>query len=468
MSHGTRLKENSLGVGESIIMGVAGTAPAFSIAATMSALAAAVGTLAPASLLYCGLIMFGVTFSYMHLNRMNPNAGASYAWVGSTFNPTLGFFAGWALLVASAVFMVSGTIPAATATLLLINPALADSPGVVTFVAAGWLLAVSAVIVKGIKPTSYSQIAMTGFELVILLVVVVAAVIKFGAAPAHPFSWQWLSATQFTPQLFATGALTSLFFFWGWDVTVNLNEETKNSSHAPGWGALWAMVIVLLLFMAFAAVSLLVLTDQEMQQSSTNIVFAIADKLFPKPWSYMAVLAVMLSSIGTLETSILQFTRTMYAQGRDGTLHSRYSILHKSWQTPWVATAVIAVFGVLFLFLSSCFPTVNLIIKDSINAIGFQVAFYYGLAGLACAWHSRKQASRLFDLILLIVWPVVSAAVLFFIAAYSIPTFDLTTNIVGIGGIAVGVVPLLINRGRQRKKETLILCAKRWIGRILS
>src|SRR5271156_2113495 len=103
MSQGNRLKENSLGIGESVIMGVAGTAPAFSVAATMSALAAAVGVLAPASLLYCGLIMFGVTFSYMHLNRMNPNAGASYAWVGSTFNPVLGFFAGWALLVASAV-----------------------------------------------------------------------------------------------------------------------------------------------------------------------------------------------------------------------------------------------------------------------------------------------------------------------------------------------------------------------------
>ena len=453
MSKDTRLKENALGTGESIIMGVAGTAPAFSIAATTSTLAAAVGTLAPASLLYCGLIMFGVTFAYMHLNRMSPNAGASYAWVGSIFNPVLGFFAGWALLVASAVFMVSGTIPAATATLLLIKPQLADNPAMVTFVAAGWLLAVSAVIVKGIKPTSYSQIVMTGLELAILVLVVVVAVIKFGAAPAHPFSWRWFSVAEFTPQLFATGALTALFFFWGWDVTVNLNEETKDSSHAPGRGALWAMVIVLLLFMAFASVSLLVLTDQELAQSSTNIVFAVADKLFPRPWSYMAVIAVMLSSIGTLETSILQFTRTMYAKGRDGVLHPRYAILHKTWQTPWVATAVIALFGTLFLFLSSYFPTVSLIIKDSVNAIGFQVAFYYGLAGLACAWHYRRRAFRsAHDLVVLILWPVVSAAFLFFIAAYSIPTFDLTTNVVGIGGIGIGVVPLLLNRKRLRSR----------------
>ncbi|MHB1238780.1 MAG: hypothetical protein ACYCY7_14580 [Gallionella sp.] len=112
MQQKARLKKDSLGTGESVVMGVAGTAPAFSIAATTATLAATVGTLAPASLLYCGLIMFGVTFSYMHLNRLNPNAGASYAWVGSIFNPVLGFFAGWALLVASSVFMVSATIPA--------------------------------------------------------------------------------------------------------------------------------------------------------------------------------------------------------------------------------------------------------------------------------------------------------------------------------------------------------------------
>lgn len=447
MQEKTQLHEDALGVGESVVMGVAGTAPAFSIAATTATLMAAVGTLAPATLLYCGLIMFGVTFAYIHLNRIIPNAGASYAWVGTVFHPILGFFSGWALLVASAVFMVSGTIPAATATLSLIRPDLAGDPAWVTFVAAGWLVVVSAIIVKGIKPTSYTQVLMTTIEVGILLLIVVAAIMQYSAAPAHPLTIAWFSATEFTPQLFATGALTALFFFWGWDVTVNLNEETRNATHAPGRGALWAMVIVLLLFMSFAAVTLLVLSDQEIERSSANIVLAIAEKLFPRPWSYMAVIAVMLSTVGTLETSILQFTRTMYAKGRDGVLHRRYAILHKTWRTPWVATLVITGFGLLFLFLSSYFPSVNQIIKVSVNAIGFQVAFYYGLAGFACAWHFRRRALQsTHDLLFLVLWPAASAMFLFFIALYSIPTFDLTTNIVGIGGIAIGIVPLWLNR----------------------
>ncbi|MDB5814205.1 MAG: amino acid permease family protein [Rhodocyclales bacterium] len=458
MSESTQLHKDALGVGESIVMGVAGTAPAFSIAATTAALMAAVGNLAPASLLYCGLIMFGVAFAYMHLNRINPNAGASYAWVAAAFHPALGFFAGWALLVASAVFMVSGTIPAATATLSLIRPDLANDPHWVTAVAALWLLAVSAVIIKGIKPTSYTQVAMSVVELLILLLIIVAAVIRYGAAPAHVPTLAWLSATQFTPQLFATGALTALFFFWGWDVTVNLNEETRDAAHAPGRGAMWAMVIVLLLFMAFASVTLLVLSDKEIEQSSTNIVLAVADKLFPKPWSYMAVIAVMLSTIGTLETSILQFTRTMYAKARDGALHRRYAVLHPVWRTPWAATLVIAALGLVLLFLSSYFPSVNQIIKASVNAIGFQVAFYYGLAGFACAWHFRKQAFRsVHDLVFLVLWPAASATFLFFVAAYSIPTFDLTTNVVGIGGIVIGIVPWWLNRRRATAIQSMPL-----------
>jgi len=202
--------------------------------------------------------------------------------------------------------------------------------------------------------------------------------------------------------------------------------------------------------MTFAVACLLVLSDAEIEHSSTNVVFAVPDKLFPRPWSYMAVLAVMLSTIGTLETSILQFTRTMYAKGRDGALHPRYAILHKSWKTPWVATSVIVVIGLVLLFLPSYFPSVNLIIKDSVNAIGFQVACYYSLAGFACMWHFRKTVFRSLDRFLfLFLWPAGSASFLTFIAIYSIPTFDMTTNVVGLGGIAIGVVPWALNRLRK-------------------
>jgi amino acid transporter len=441
-----QLAGNSLGIGESIVMGTAGAAPAFSLSAGTAALVASVGTLAPSSLLYCGLVMFGITLAFIHLNKVIVNAGASYAWVSHVFGRTFGFFSGWALLVASVVFMVSGSIPAATATLHLFAPQLIGHLGWVTFIAGLWITLIALVTIKGIKAASYLQVLMTGVELLILISIIVAGIYQFRLTPAHAFSWSWFSGAQFTPSLFATGALTAVFFYWGWDVTLNLNEETKNAKHAPGWGAFWSIVIIIALFVSFLVAALFVLSDEEMQRSSTNILFAISNKLFPQPWGDIAVISVILSTVGTIETTILQFTRTMYAQGRDKSLNACYAKLHPSWNTPWLASMMVWFFGVLLLLLSSYFSTVNVLIKDSVEVISFQVAFYYSLTGLACAWYYRSKWNNVRELFGYILWPMVSSFFLIFIAGYSIPTFDRITSIVGIGGILIGIVPYLLNR----------------------
>ena len=116
-----------------------------------------------------------------------------------------------------------------------------------------------------------------------------------------------------------------------------------------------------------------------------------------------------------------------------------------------MATAVITGIGLVLIFLSSLMPTVGELIKVSVNAIGFQVACYYSLAGFACAWHFRSEAMRSGDkFVFLFLWPALSAAFLVFIAIYSVPTFDWLTNVVGVGGILIGIVPFALNRMRQR------------------
>ncbi len=373
MAH--ELQKDALNLAHSVVMGVAGTAPSFSISATMATLIGAVGILAPASLLYCGFIMFGITFAYLHLNRVEANAGASYAWVSRVFNRTLGFFAGWTLLVASALFMVSATIPAGNATLLLFRPDLVDDQAAVTFVSLGWLVLVSAVVIRGIAITAAVQAVMTAVEIAILGIVIVTAAVKYGPSAVHQLTWADLSPRAFDPASFASGAVIALYFFWGWDVAVNLTEETRDSARAPGLGAVVAMVIITAAFTAFSAVVLIMMGDEEIGRAGTNVIFTVADKLFPRPWSYIAVLALMLSTIGTLETSILQFTRTMFAKSRDGVLHRHWARVHHAWRTPYVATLLIAGLGCALLLVSLLFQGVGEVLKASINAIGVQAAY---------------------------------------------------------------------------------------------
>ena len=60
MSQEKGLASGSLGTLESAVMGVAGSAPAFSVAVTTAVIVASVGVLSVGSVLYCGLIMFGI------------------------------------------------------------------------------------------------------------------------------------------------------------------------------------------------------------------------------------------------------------------------------------------------------------------------------------------------------------------------------------------------------------------------
>ena len=453
-----RLATGALGTFESAIMGIAGTAPAFSVAVTTAAIVASVGVLSVGSIFYCGLIMFGIMLAFIHLSKITPHAGAAYAWVGHVFGRKWGFFAGWGLLVASTFFMVSATIPAATSTLLLIAPELVESTTWVTFTAAVWLTLVTVVVTKGIKQASYAQIILTVIETVVVFALIIGAFIQYGSQPAHAPSFVWFSPFSFTPQLFATGALTAIFFYWGWDVTMNLSEEIrqgahKDALHPASQGAFWAMINLILFFIIMMIVVLIVLTDEEIAKANTNVLFAIASKLFAPPWNYLAVLSTILSTVGTIETQILQFSRSMFAMARDDMLHPRYARIHPEWQTPWVATFVIWFLGVLLLFSSSYLPTVKQILESSILAIGFQICFYMSLAGFACAWHYRtKLKGGAYNAVSYVLWPLFAALFMVFIALYSIPTFNLITNIMGIGGILMGFVPLFLGGLRRTNK----------------
>ena len=66
-------------------------------------------------------------------------------------------------------------------------------------------------------------------------------VIGFVRAPhiaVHAFSLSWLGFGHFSGiGGFAAAALVAAFYYWGWDVAANLNEETRPRAAPPGSAA---------------------------------------------------------------------------------------------------------------------------------------------------------------------------------------------------------------------------------------
>ena len=442
-SHEHKLAPNVLGLFESAVMGVAGSAPAYSIAASTALLVGAVGLAGPAALLYCGIAMFGIVFAFNYLGRTESNSGATYAWVRRGLHPALGYIAGWSLLMCSSIFMVAATLPAGSSFLGLFSEKLSNSKGWVTLFGTFFFLLMVAAVAFGVTITAKVQVIMSTIEVGLLALFAVLAI--FHGTKVHTFSWHWFSPSSFgTSQKFFAGALVAAFYYWGWDVTANLNEETKGSHKTPGQGAIIGMLITFLLFEVFTIGSNMVLSDKDITDNSANILGVLGQKVWPGTPGKLIVVAVLLSTVATLETQLIQVTRTMFSMGRDGTLARSFGKVHKKYKTPVFATLTITFVGIGLFVGSQFIGSLGTIMTDAIAAIGVQISIYYALAGYSVVVLFRKMIFKSFkNFILMGLWPLIGALFMTIMFIKVIPTLDNVTKIVGFGTIALGLIPML-------------------------
>ncbi|MFJ6630972.1 APC family permease [Streptomyces sp. NPDC091376] len=440
---GRGLQPNVLGTFDTIVMAVAGSAPAYSLAATTAVLVGAVGLAAPAALLYCAIPMLGIVLAFSRLGRIDVNAGASYSWVGRTLHPFLGFISGWALVVSATIFMVAGSLPAGAMTLALFDPGLAGNTALATAVGACWFLVMVLVVLGGARLTVRAQLLMSGVEILLLLLFLLAALLHKGSAVS--FDWSWLGFSHFDGASgFASGALIAAFYYWGWDVTSNLSEETRNSRRTAGLAALVGVGVVLLLFVAFTIAVNVILTSEQIKAGSGNVLGVLGDAIWPGVGGKLLIIAVLLSTVATLETTLIQVTRSLFAMGRDRTMPAALGTVHPRWNTPWVAIGVVGVVALVMFVAATALGTVGDILSDAVSAISLQIAVYYGLAGLAAvAAYRRMLLTSVKNFLLGGAWPLLGSAFMFWIFFESLGELSTASIAIGLGGLVVGVVPML-------------------------
>jgi amino acid transporter len=446
---------------DSAVMGMAGSAPGYSIAASTAVLFGAVGLAGPASLLYCGIAMFGIVWAFNYLGQSEVNAGASYAWVRRAIHPALGYIAGWSLVVSALIFMVAAALPAGSDTLDLFSSRLAASTGYVTIVGIAFFLLMVVAVLVGVKVTTRVQVIMSSVEVVILTVF--AALALTHGVRAHTFHWSWLSPRSFHGVGgFFSGALIAAFYYWGWDVTANLNEETRSAQKTPGIGGVLGMAVAFLLFESFTIGTNLVLSAKAVNAAGSNVLVVLGQQVWSGVGGKFIVLAVVLSTFGTLETTLIQGTRAIYAMGRDGTLPRSFGKVHAGWRTPWVTTLTFAVIAIALFLGSQFIGSVSNIMTDAINAIGEQVCVYYGLAGLsACVLFRRQILKSPKNFLLMGLWPFAGAVFMLVMLVRVVPSLNATENIVGLGAIAIGLVPMTIYWVKGREYFTVVPLAER-------
>jgi amino acid transporter len=101
------LKTGALGFVSNVVIGVASTAPAYSLAVSLGLVVALVGIASPAIMWLAFLPMLGIAVAYYYMNRADPDCGTSFTWVTRALGPHVGWMTGWAIIVADVIVMAS-------------------------------------------------------------------------------------------------------------------------------------------------------------------------------------------------------------------------------------------------------------------------------------------------------------------------------------------------------------------------
>ncbi len=433
------LRGGALGLIASTVIGIASTAPAYSLAATLGFIVAAVGLQTPVVVILAFIPILFVAIGYAELNRAVPDCGTTFTWATRAFGPRTGWMGGWGIIAADLLVMASLAQVAGQYVFLLFGAdGIGKDPtsGWVLLVGVLWIVVMTYICYRGIELSARFQEVLLSIELVMLAVFAVWALVRVASGDA-PAGHLTPSLSWFNPfaigsfSTFVSGVLLMLFIYWGWDSSVAVNEETSNPTRTPGRAAVISTVVLLVTYV------LVTLAAQSYAGIGTtgiglgnadnqgDVLSVLGSSVFGTSGmgsvlSHLLILMVLSSAAASTQTTILPTARTTLSMAVFQALPRSFARIHPRHLTPSVSTVAMGATSVV-LYVVMNFAAGGNVIADAVAAIGLWIAFYYGLTGFACAWYYRKtlrRSSR--ELWLQGIVPTLGGAMLFFALVWSI------------------------------------------------
>jgi amino acid transporter len=454
------LSKDDISLWGSTAIGLSSTAPVYSLTATLGLMAVAVGTHMPAAFLLAFIPMLFTAFAYKELNTEDPDCGTTFTWASKAFGKLTGWMGGWGMAVSGIVVLANLAQIAGKYLWLLIDKNLAENLVLTTITGVAFIAAMTWVNYRGIDIGEKMQQVFVWIQYGALAAFVAFAVgsLATGGAPAaEPFSWDWFNpftVTDFTA--FTHAILLALFVYWGWDTCLALNEETRNPAKTPGRAAVLSSVLLLVTYVGVTVIAMMIAgTGTEgaglaNPETTGDVLYSLAGSVMGD-WSWLIIIAVLISAISSTQTTILPTARGTLSMAVHGALPDRFAKVHAKYLTPTFSTVLMGVVSAAY-YVGMTMISADLL-TDSIAALGLYIAFYYGLTGFACVWLFRKTlAESARNLWLRGILPLAGGIMM--AAAFIVSAIDMLradygetefagiggTFLIGVGSLALGAV----------------------------
>src|ERR1700686_3801175 len=343
------------------------------------------------------LSIFGA-FSFAELGSMIPEAGGEYAYLRRGFGPVYGFVFGWmhsivgrpsslASIAAGMMRFLSFLLPGIALPLFTVHIAIPGLAGWIKpydFVftraqplAVVWLLIMTGVNYLGVRLGGAVQIFLTTIKITSVAVVI-------GVAFFAPASTQASGAQPFWPaagmgggtifSAFLAALAAALWAYDGWEDLNLVGSEVENPQKNFPRALVGRRSLVGLIYFLFSAAFLKVLPFDAVAASphiASDVVQHVAG---PIAAAWITV-AMVVSALGSMNSSVLSGARPTYAMARDGIFFKIADGVHPKYRTPARALIFQCVLASLMALTGTFEELTNLFI--------FAAWIFYGLAVVA-------------------------------------------------------------------------------------
>lgn len=340
------------------------------------------------------LSLFGA-LSFAELGAAIPEAGAEYAYLRRGFGPVWGFLFGWthsivgrpsslASIAAGLMRFMSFLIPAVAAPIFTVHIAVPGLTGwikpydfVFTWaqpLAVCWLILMTVINYLGVKLGGAVQIFLTAIKIISVAIVIGVAFFAPAGAPHVPDPVWPSSFNGATLGAFFAALAAALWAYDGWEDLNLVGSEIENPQRNFPRALVGGVAFVAIVYFLFSAACLKVLPFASVA-ASPHIASDVVQHVAGSGTAAWITVAMVISALGSMNSSVLSGARPYYAMARDGIFFKIADGVHPKYRTPAHALVFQGVLTSLMALTGTFEELTNLFI--------FAGWIFYGLAVVA-------------------------------------------------------------------------------------
>ncbi len=454
------LKKGSVSLIGAVAIGLAATAPAYSLTGALGHGAAEAGYQLPIVFIIAVIPMYFVALAYKHLTDAAPDAGTVFTWGSKAILPHIGWIGGYALMLSSILAGVGAagiTVNAVSVAFRLED----SSKWLQVLIAAIFILTTTWLVARGAEESSRTTLILTVIQyggLILFAAILMLNILGRESNPtAEAFSWDWFNPLAINGfPAFLSGFLVAIFIFWGFDAALSMSEETAGTPEQSGRVGVTAIVIILITYVVIGVAALAFAGIDDSSEGSLthaknidDVFSALTREAVGPNGAVIAAVIVGLSAFSATMSTVMATVRGMLAMATYKALPDRFASVDDVVQTPkfttwFIGLTTLVIYGGLTFVSES-------IVEDCVYSVGIAIMLYYTVVAVSSvvyfwdtAWRSWRTALGQ------VILPGIAALILIPVGLFEAyrminPEYGSGGSLAGIGTVfIIGVLSLVL------------------------